>query len=592
MGNLRERTRLSTALNDIDVRIHSTLGVDDILQSALDDFVAALNADAGDIKLLDRGEWIIGFERGFSPEDVGVRLPFSEAPLAAKVAELRETVAVEDFLTEPDDSYCGFPLKHQLRSGLALPLIVRDAVIGCLLVWMRDEPRKFSAGEVDFARRLATSLALALENARLLAAERDARRRAEAAEYRLGVELESTRILLKASDDLTSSTDTDELCQRLARIVVEATDINRAFVNLIDMPAKTLTRKVVATGGIVTPHCATIPFERLSITALAAIADRKTALLDYERPDIPEVDRQIASANSSRLVLFIPLLHRSELIGHISLDQPHERCRFSPKQIRIVESIAAQASVALQNARLFEREHRIAETLQQAILSPPENVAALEIGCLYQPASAAADVGGDFYDVIDLGDGRAALMIGDVAGKGVEAAWLTSLLRDGARAYLSEDVDPGSVLQRLNAMACRFMPLDKFATIFLGVLDYTTGVLDHSGAGHPPPIVVRHGVPQRLDPSPGLLGAFAESTFVRSKTTLEPGDVLVMVTDGVTEARSGTRMFGEDGVADALTRLDSTNVPEIPAALLKEVLTYSGGQLRDDVVILSVARRV
>ena len=471
-----------------------------------------------------------------------------------------------------------------------MPLIVRDEVIGCLFAWMRDVPRKFSLGEIDFARRLATSLALALENARLLEAERDERRRATAAEQQLAVELKRIQILLKASDELTSTTDTDELLRRLASIVMEATGIGRAFVNLIDMDSRTLTPKI-ATGGLASPTGGSIPFELLSLTSQGAIEQGVTALLDYERPDVSVADKAIARANASRLVLFIPLTHQGQLIGHIALDQPETRYEFSPAQIRIVESIAAQASVCIQNARLYEREHRIAEALQEAILSPPEHVESLEVGCLYQPASAAADVGGDFYDVIDLGFGRAAIMIGDVAGKGVEAARLTSLIRDGARAYLSEDMDPASVMERLNALACRFMPVEKYATVFLGVLDCATGALDHSGAGHPPPVVVRCGVSRQLEPTPGLLGAFTESTFQCLQASLDFDEVLVMVTDGVTEARRGDTMFGAHGVAEALARLDGTQVRDLPRALLDEVLAYSDGRLRDDVVILAVARR-
>jgi len=577
------------ALNDIDVAIHSALDADEIMQSALDHFVKALHADAGDIKLRDGDGWVVGFEHGFGAEVVGVRLAAAEAPLATLVAEKRRTVAVEDFMAEPG-AYTGFPRSHNLRAGLAIPMIVRDEVIGCLLVWMRDNPRAFSAGEVDFARRLATSLALALENSRLLESEREERRRTQEAERKLEIELAHTKILLKASDELTSTIDPDELLERLGRIVTEATGISRVFINLIDMSSQTLTAKI-ATSGLVVPSARVIPFEQLSYTSRTAIEQGRTALLDYDDPALPDLDRQIARANHARLVLFIPLLYQGRVIGHISQDQPDERYEFSPKQIRIVESIAAQASVALQNARMYEREHRIAEALQQAILSPPEDVAALDVGCLYQPASAAADIGGDFYDVIDLGDNRAAILIGDVAGKGIEAAKLTSLLRDGARAYLSEDTNPALVMARLNKLAHRFMPIDKFATLFLGVLDSNSGVLEHSGAGHPAPIVVRSGVPSHLESAPGLLGAFPDLEFPHLKTELHAEDVLVLFTDGVTEARAGGRMFGEHGVASALCDIDCSQVAHLPHALLSEVLSFSGGRLRDDVVILSVARR-
>jgi len=589
MGSLRERTRLSTALNDIDVRIHSNLSFDEIMQSALYGFVDALRADAGDIKLIEGDEWVVRFEHGFGPEEVGHRLSIPDAPVAQLVRVLREPVTIRDYFEQEDVEYVGFPKRHSLRATLAVPLFVRDEVVGCLFAWMRAEPREFTPAEVDFGRRMATSVALAVENARLLEVAEQARERAENAEKRLEAELKTTRVLLRASDEFTATVDPDELLERLANVVIDATGIGRAFVNLISTKDRVLIPKV-ATGGLVAPGGDRIPFERLSETAQRAIQGKKTVLCDYELPDMPEHDAAIARANSSRLVLFVPLLHQRDIVGHIALDQPGERYDFSAEQIRVVESIAAQATVALENAQLFEREHRIAETLQQAVLSPPESVEGLEIAYLYQPASTAADVGGDFYDVVDLGQGCVALLIGDVAGKGLEAARMTTLIRDGARAYLHEGGNPTSVLDRLNALAYRFMPVEKFATVFLGVLNQASGELHHAGAGHPAPVVLGRTGPRPLDPAPGLLGAFKETKFTPMSATLEPGEVLVLFTDGVTEARHGTTLFGEEGVADALDRLQGVPVSDLPQSLLGEVLHFTGGRLRDDVAILCVAR--
>lgn len=589
MADFRERTRLSRALNELDLRIHSRLSTDEVMQSTLDGFVAALGADAGDIKLFSDDEWVVRYVCGFGPDVIGLRLSIPDAPVASRVRRLREPVVIADYHAEPAGTYVGFPLVQGLRSALAVPLIIRQDVVGCLFAWMREDPRAFSAGEVDFARRVAASVALGLENARLFEAERAARQLAEAAERRLGRELERNRVLLRASDELLTTTDPDELIRRLAGLVLDATGIARVFVNLIDMNERVLTPKF-ATGGLAAPAGSEIPFDRLSETALRAIAGGQPTVLDYERPDVTDNDRAIAGANAARVVLFVPLIHRDTVVGHISLDQPGARHDFSPDQIRVVSSIAAQAAVALQNARLFEREHRIAETLQQAILTPPETIESLEVGYLYQPASESADVGGDIYDVVDLGEGRVALMIGDVAGKGIEAARLTTLLRDGVRAHLLEDAEPASVFARVNELLYRFTPPEGFATAFLGVLDCSTGVLRSCGAGHPPPVITGRGAPRVLEPGACLLGAFPHAEFTSQQTVLAPGETLCMFTDGVTEARRDGSMFGEEGVVDALRRLDGVPAARLPDALLEQVVAFSEGELRDDIVILCAAR--
>ncbi|MDZ4179174.1 MAG: SpoIIE family protein phosphatase [Coriobacteriia bacterium] len=588
MGSLSERTHLSTALNDIDIKIHSKLSFDEIIQAALDGFVEALGADAGDVKQCTGDEWIVRYVRGFGPGTVGTRLAKADAPVAERVASTGGPVTIADYLAESEDFYVGFPRTHTLRATLAVPLIIRDQVEGCLFAWMRT-PRQFTPAEVDFARRMAASLALALENARLFDAEHRAVRRAKRAERRLQQQLQRTQALLAASDALTSTTDQDELLERLAAVILEATGISRVFINLIDAEMQMLTPKI-ASGGLVRPAGDVIPFARLSGTARRAIKGRTTTLLDYELPSASKTDRAIAKANQARLVLFTPLMRQDRIIGHISLDEPGKRHNFSSEQIRIVETIAAQAAIAIENAQLFEREHRIAEMLQQAILTKPEPIEGLQLASLYQPASAAAAVGGDFYDVLDLGEDRVALLIGDVSGKGVEAARRTSFLRDGTRAYLLESDDPARVLERLNGFAYRFMPPEKFATVFLGILDRSTGVLRYAGAGHPPPVVVGSGPPVLLEQTPGLLGAFDTARFATLEVTIEIGDVLVLVTDGVTEARNASEMLGEEGVLALLDSLRTTPVHRLPGTLLDAVKHFSGGRLHDDVVIVCVAR--
>jgi serine phosphatase RsbU (regulator of sigma subunit) len=584
--SLQERTRLSRALNDIDIRIHAALGSDVILQSALDGFVDALGADVGDIKLLDGDEWVVSYEQGLGRAEVGSRLSLPEAPVAVEVARRREPVVIPDLLAQQAIPYTGFPLEHGLRSVVAFPLVVRDEIIGGLFAWMR-EPSEFSPGELDFARRMAASLALALENARLYEAERQARERAEKTEQQLMAELGTTRVLLDASDEFASTTDPEEILDRLGRIVMEATGINRVFINLIDTSRQVLTPKIAASK-LVAPTGNTIAFADLTETSMGAIRAKKTALLDFENPDVPEYDRSIASANEARLVLFVPLLYLGEIIGHIAMDQPGERYDFSAKEIRIVESIAAQAVIALQNARQYEREHRIAETLQEALLAEPEHLDGVGISYLYRAAWETSSVGGDFYDVFALDAEWSALIVGDVAGKGLMVAPLTALMRDGARAYLLESADPGDCCRRLNALAYRFTPQDKFATVFIGVLNRTTGALRYCSAAHPPSVIIgRDGVRMLQSGESGLLGAFAEAEFETAETVLQPGEMLVMVTDGVTEARRGSEFFGERGLVDALERLGrATELSQLPHALLAEVLEFAGGRLHDDVVVV------
>jgi len=590
MAEAEDRARLSQALNELDMRIHANLSRDEVMQVTLDGFVAALAADVGDIKLLDGDEWTVRFVCGFDPDVIGLRLSIPDAPVATRVATLRAPITIQDFLAEPESFYVGFPRIHGLRSCLAAPLFIDREVVGCLFAWMRDSPRTFTAAEMDFSRRVAASVALALDNARLFEAEHAARMRAEVAEQRLAEELERTRVLVRASDELMTASDPRELLERLGRVVLDATGMSRVFINLIDMREQVLT-PMVATGGLAAPLGDRIPLANLSETARRAIAGGMPLILDYERPELPPQDKAIAESNHARLVLFVPLVYRGEVIGHISLDEPGARYDFTVEQMQVVRSIAAQAAVVLQNARVLEREHGIAEAFQRAILTPPEHISSLEISYLYQPASASANVGGDFYDVYGLDGGVVAIVIGDVAGKGVQAARLTVMIREGIRAYASEDPDPASVLGRLNSLMYRFTQSDMFATGVFCVLDSATGALRFCNAAHPAPVVLAEDGVRTLEAQSGLLGAFPDARFIAAEDILQPGEVLCLFTDGATEAQGESGLLGEDGVRGALDRLRGTPVEDLPQALLERVMAYSCGNLRDDIAIVCVARK-
>lgn len=171
-------------------------------------------------------------------------------------------------------------------------------------------------------------------------------------EMRTMQELETTRVLLDVLRTLSASIELDELLQRIADVTLALTGLPRAFVNLIEEGRRVL-RPGVATGGLAAPEGASLSFEELSETAVRAIAERRTALLDYDGPDVPERDRQIAEANKARLVLFVPLLVGRDIVGHIAVDEPGERHAFTSREIELVEAIASQAAIVIRNAQLY-----------------------------------------------------------------------------------------------------------------------------------------------------------------------------------------------------------------------------------------------
>ena len=244
--------------------------------------------------------------------------------------------------------------------------------------------------------------------------------------------------------------------------------------------------------------------------------------------------------------------------------------------------IDAQRRAQDQFADLYRREHQIAQTLQSVFLPPylPQ-LPGVHFQAVYRPALRETELGGDWYDAFVLGDGRIAVSIGDVAGHGIDAAIAMVRLRETLRAVTSlVHSDPDSILQTADRAFIGTHP-DIIATALFGLYDPVSRRLVYASAGHPPPALVRDGVASFLPCEAGLpLGVEAESTFTTAEVILEPGDVLVLYTDGLVEVDRDL-FAGERRFTDVLARhaLDGVQI-------VNETL---GGAQRDDVALLTLS---
>jgi anti-sigma regulatory factor (Ser/Thr protein kinase) len=250
--------------------------------------------------------------------------------------------------------------------------------------------------------------------------------------------------------------------------------------------------------------------------------------------------------------------------------------------------LAAQAAQALDRARHFESEQTIAETLQRSVLPVAlPRVEGIQLAARYLPGSAQLDVGGDWFDAITLSDGRLGLVVGDVVGKGVQAAASMAQLRNAIRAFSLDPLKPSSVLARLNRLAEEVLDT-TFATLVYMVLDPETAVCRLSSAGHPPPIVAfPDGRVELLEGGRGLpLGTGIESKYRQDTYELPAGSTVVLYTDGLVERRGRSI---DEGLADLRSAVGGA--PKDPDRLLEHVLErVVGGRERGDDIALLAAR--
>lgn len=265
-----------------------------------------------------------------------------------------------------------------------------------------------------------------------------------------------------------------------------------------------------------------------------------------------------------------------------------------PTDFRISELTALGKALNSANAeirRLFDAERHIAGTLQaESLPVEPPKLPGFDLGTYYASATERALVGGDFYDFIPLSRNRLAVVIGDVQGKGVEAAVSTVTTKFTLRNLLAERRDPEWVLDRLNAACLRELGPEQFITLVLLIIDCTTGDITYASAGHHPPFVCGERGCRKLETNGPALGLTDRPEYPVGKENLAPGEILSLYTDGSIEARSDADFFGVERLIDAVADNRLLRAQALSQKLYLICLDFANGRLVDDIAVVLIKR--
>ena len=294
----------------------------------------------------------------------------------------------------------------------------------------------------------------------------------------------------------------------------------------------------------------------------------------------------------ARSTVLAPLVSRGRAIGVVTYIRTGGRPPFTPDDVTLIEDVSGRAALAIDNGRLYASRARVARSLQAALLPPAlPATPGLSIAARYDVAESDVAIGGDFYDVIELGGQAWGIVVGDVCGRGPDAAALTGLVRHTIRTAVVHETQPATVLANTNAAMLDQIDESRFCTAaFLRaeVIDAAAGRVRVAvaGAGHPRPILVRSsGEAEPLECSGTLLGVVAQPRLVEVEVELEAGDAVVLYTDGVTEARRGDDLFGERRLVGVVRDLAS-HPAEVIATGVEAAITAFRRSARDDTAIL------
>jgi serine phosphatase RsbU (regulator of sigma subunit) len=422
--------------------------------------------------------------------------------------------------------------------------------------------------------------------------------------------LRKLNMLLEATTLLHSQLPLDSVLGTMLDHAVSVTDADRGLLLEADAAGKLQVRFARRAGGMRLPPESLTP----SQTAIQ-LALRQGSPVITE--DVAQADMDLQAAQSIvaqrlRSVVVIPLyamsrantdesmvnIKRGEFLGVIYLDS-RRPAAFSKLDRQILDALAADAASILDNARLVERERErqrmeqeinIARDIQQALLPkdfrefPHLSVRGINFPCL--------SVGGDYFDVFPLADNRTAFLIADVSGKGLGAALLTTMLQ-GALSAMTLGTDPATVFNHVNKFLCSHAEIGRYATMFFGILDQE-GHLEFINAGHPSPILLRKGVAEEAFAEGSFpVGLVPEAEYTAVCLKLEPGDTMVLFSDGVTEAMDpAEELYGVPRLRELLNGRLECPLEDLQKCVLESVETFTrGASQADDLTLLIVRYR-
>jgi PAS domain S-box-containing protein len=314
---------------------------------------------------------------------------------------------------------------------------------------------------------------------------------------------------------------------------------------------------------------------------------------ELERVAVDEKHLEVLHRINPRSVITVPLVARGRALGGFTVITTGTR-QLDGDDLVLMQDLAARAALALDNARLFESRSRVARTLQQALLPPAlPDISGMEVAARYRVAESGTEIGGDFYDLFEVGEGAWAVVVGDVCGKGTEAAALTGLFRHTVRAAAVRERLPSRVLALTNDAILDQIDDSRFCTAVLArlVASPAGALVTLACGGHPSPLVLRADGRVELVPAAGtLLGVIPNLSIPNVDVALRPGDSLVLFTDGVTEARRGTVQFGEGLLMEVLGEMAGHSADDVIDHLVDSLDEFSDGRTSDDtaVVVLRV----
>ncbi len=518
------------------------------------------------ILLLDDLGHELRFElaRGFD-DDVAKHWRFGLGQgIVGVAAQTGETIVSDDVQNDPRNINAA----AHVKSEIAVPLLHKGHAIGVLAIG-GDRTHFFSREDRQLLGFLGDHLAAAIESARLYENMRDQAR--------------TLALLQQVNRELTAILDRKELVRRVAELVKRLVSYDMFTVFLWDEQQQQLDPSITIRSDR--------PWSGRKMTLEMGRGISGTAAALRQPIRVPNVHREpryvsCVSDFDVKSELAVPMIFKGNLIGVLDLESGSYDA-FSTRHQQLISTLASSMAIALENARLYEKlqsdESRLQKDLttarevqKQLLPTSTPWVKGVEIGYSYDPAR---HLGGDFYDFLQVGEGRMLLAVGDVAGKATSAALYGSLAVGTLREYAAEHAEygPGRMLTDLNQRLGQLGFENRFVALGVGVYDSEARSLTLANSGLPHPYLVRGRTVSRVEVEGVPLGLLAGREYLERTIELEPGDSVVWISDGVEDSLDmSDEEFGRERVEGTLERLAAGSAREIADGLIKATRLHAG----------------
>jgi len=547
-----EARRLLSTLIEINREITSILDLDELLKKIAELTNRIVPYEIFAIFLLDDDaqELYLRFAIGHQPEVVkNLRIKLGDGVTGTAAME-RTTVVVDDVLKYP--RY--IDAVKNARSELAVPLVSQNRVVGVLDI-ESPEPGYFREDQVKLLNLLASQIAIAIENARVYESERRNR--------------ELLALLYDISLEMSSTLEVDELVRKIAATVKQKIDYQTFSIFLLDEKQSLLRPKFVIRSNERENQKLVLP---LGTGLIGTAAKLKMPL---RIADVTQDSRYLNVHTETRSELVVPLTSKGRVVGVVDLESTQVGY-FTEYHERFLMTLASRMASSLVNAELHTRvaenearlgrEMKIAREIQHQLM-PDEvpSIPPLQMAVLFKPV---AQLGGDLYDWIPFDDGRIAIVIGDVAGKGAPAALYGALSSGVIRTRAGRKYPPGQMLELVNKTLFQRPIEGQYVAVTYAIYEPKNKTIALSNSGLPYPLLVRAGQPSFVDVGGVPLGLFPDSQYEETSLQLHPGDVLVFYSDGVVEMRNDS---GEEFGLKRLAETVSSSCEKSPEEIVKSV---------------------